>query len=360
MSKEKLEKAIIQNKLNSYGVTRKTLYSFGSVLVCIGLVIVLSVTQAIFDTSILFTVAFWVEFAILAGLSIFGMITGQQVGDDMSRNNPKGQFRMSLSRYSNIYQIINSCALFAFFEDWLDNYRERKLKRKIENVLKDAGIKQMEVLDLDLSELEKLKQPYKKSWKDTIYEGKYKGDTTYFLSCSDEQIELIRAALTGKIRVSKLPRSFFMNALNTSEKDMWESAARQGTKKASYMSVNYVYKLLMLLALSVLSAGLTPGLTEGVSAATIWLSLMKRLFCLITAYVWGIYIGHQIVRIDITYLDFKIDILSLYNDEVKTNIYKLKSIEKQAQIEYENMVVIEEQQLKEMEGEEINGEKITN
>ena len=128
---DKLEKAYLSNKLESYGMTRKTIYSIGSVLMCMLLVVVLSVTQAAFDVALLGSVAFWVDFAILAGLSIFGMIAGQQVGDDVARNKPDGAFRKSLKRYTTIYDFINSSSLFAFFEGWLSFYKARKQKRKI-------------------------------------------------------------------------------------------------------------------------------------------------------------------------------------------------------------------------------------
>lgn len=334
----KVNKAINENKLNKYGVTKKTLYSVGGMLVCIFLIIVLSITQAKFDTESIKTVAFWIDFVILAGLCIYGMISGQQSGDDMARNNPKGSFRVALKNFKTIFEKIDSLMLFAYFDEWLDDYRERKLRKKIESVLKDNGIHQMEVLDLDWKEVDKLTAPFKKTW------GNGKKDT-YFLTYTQEQIEVIKYCKAGKVKVSKLPRSFFVDAFYQSEKDMWESAAKASQKKSAYLSTSYIYRIVILLVVSILSAGLVPGMGNGVSQATVWLSLAKRVFCVTTAFIWGIFIGFELVKIDISYIDFKVDVLNLYYQENELKIYVHKSIEEKAKRIYEETQLLEEENM---------------
>ena len=214
----KVSKAVIENKLNKYGATKKTMYSLLGMAVCMMLIIVLSITQAGFDINSVKTMSFWIEFVILTGLCIYGMLSGQQTGDDVARNNPKGAFRSSLKKFTQVFDSIDVLMLFAYFDEWLDFYRERKIRKKTESILKDNGIHQMEVLNLDISELEKLKAPFKKEWGN--------GKVTYFLTYTDEQLEVIRFCISGKVKVSKLPRTFFVNAFYNSEKDMWESAAK--------------------------------------------------------------------------------------------------------------------------------------
>ena len=324
----KVSKSFLDNKLNKYGVTKKTAYSIGSMLICIFLIIVLSITQAQFDTSLIATVAFWIDFVILSGLCIYGMISGQQTGDDMSRNNPNGLFRSSLKKFEVAFNQIDELMLFAYFEEWLDLYRERKLKKKIEAMLKDNGIHQMDVLKLDLSELDKLRGPYKKEWPNGEKD-------TYFLTYTNEQIEVIRYCMTGSVKVSKLPRTFFIDVFYHSEKDMWESAAKSNQKKSAFLSINYIYRIVALLVISILSAGLVPGVSDGAGQAAIWLSLAKRIFCVTTAFLWGIFIGFEMVKIDVSYLDFKTDVLNLYYQECELNIYVPDNLEEKARKIYE-------------------------
>lgn len=326
--KNKISQSFIDNKLNKYGVTKKTAYSVGGMLICIFLIIVLSITQAQFDTSLIATVAFWIDFVILAGLCIYGMISGQQTGDDMSRNNPNGLFRSSLKKFEITFNKIDALMLFAYFDEWIDWYRERKLKKKIEAVLKDNGIHQMEVLKLDLTEVDKLTEPFKKEWLNGEKD-------TYFLTYTQEQIDIIKYCMTGNVKVSKLPRAFFVDAFYHSEKDMWESAAKSNQKKSAFLSINYIYRIVALLVLSILSAGLVPGGAEGAGQAAVWLSLAKRIFCVTTAFLWGIFIGFEMVKIDVSYLDFKTDVLNLYYQECELNIYIPNSLEEKARKIYE-------------------------
>ena len=351
MAENKAEKAFIDNKLRRFGATRKTLYSLMSLIVCLLLIIILSITQASFNKNAIYTVDFWLDFVILAGLCIFGMITGQSMGDDISRNNPSGVFRNTLNKFLTTFKKLDGISLFAFFDDWLEVYRQKKIASKIRATLRDNGINQLEVLDLDITEIDSLALgPYKKDWKKTQFEGKYLDDTTYFLTYTKEQIKVIKYCLEGKIKVSRLHRSFFVDAVNQSEKDMWESAARSSKKKTSYLGTSYFYKIITLLVMCVIAAGLTPGINDNVTSAQVWLALIKRVFSVTMAFVWGIYIGMEIVKIDVLYLNFKIDILNLYYEEYDLKIYQPKSIEEVAKEQYndanmENKVNVENKEV---------------
>lgn len=336
----KINQSFLDNKLNKYGMTKKTFYSVSGVIICILLIVVMSITQAQFDTSLIETVSFWVDFVILAGLCIYGMISGQQTGNDMSRNNPNGMFRSSLKKFENIFSKLDTLMLFAYFDEWIEIYREKKLRKKIEALLKDNGIHQMEVLDLDLSEIEKLTEPYKKIWQKSNKE-------TYFLTYTQEQINVIKYCLAGHVKVSKLPRTFFVDAFYHSEKDMWESAAKSNHKKNAFLTINYIYRIVALLVLSILSAGLVPGEFEEAGQATVWLLLAKRIFCVVTAFLWGIFIGFEIVKIDISYIDFKTDVLNSYYQDCELNIYVPNSLEDKAKKLYESNQVHKEKIMEE-------------
>lgn len=335
-----VEREFENNKLLKYGITRKSIYAISSVLICIVLVIVLSLVQAGFDIRKLSQLVFWIEFAILAGLSIFGMMGGQRTSDDVQRNKPDGVFRKKLRKLNNLINGLTSTIFYAFFGDWLYQYRLKKLQKKKERFLMDLGVKQMEVLDLDFCDLDSLKAPFKKDWKGTIYEGKYKNDITYFLSCSDEQIEAIRFVLNGGIKVSNLPTDYFTTAVTINEDDMWESASKQDTKKAIFTAVNYSYRLVMLLVVCMVMTAITANIFEESTAETL-LNLVKRVFCIMTAYFWGIFIGAEIVRIDTAYIEFKISILEQYKIECEQGLYVHKSLEDMAKEEYEKIIKIE-------------------
>ena len=337
---KKLDKVILGNKLNKFNASKRALISFLSVIACIVLIIVMSIVQAEFEWGAFKETAYWVNLIISCALTIFGMISGQQIGDDINRNNVKGQYRISLSNYKTKFKLIDDKKLFAYFEDWLTFFRERKLKKKIETILKDNGIHQLEVLDLDVSELSELSNAgFRKDWTLTEFKEKYFNaqsglSVTYFLSYTQEQIELIKKCKTGAVKVSELSSSFFLDAFTKIDKDMWESSARAEKKKGLYIGTNYTYRLIILIIVNVIFTGIMPGLQDA-DARTIWLTLISRMFALTMAVIWGIYIGMEIVKIDILYIDYKTLILSQYFDECESKIFTPKTIEEKAKLLYE-------------------------
>lgn len=332
----KVEQSVEKNsKLAKYGVTKKSVYSLLSVFFCLLLIITLSFTGAKYDLNALKDPTYWVGVAINSALCIYGMITGQQIGDDIFRNNPKGQFRMSLNRYSEAFKKVDDSSASSYFEEWLENYRDRKLKRKIRRYLKDNGIHQMEVLDLSHNELHELSNPWKKDWSETEYKGKYKDNTTYFRAYTNEQIEIIRSCLSGKVKVSQLPESFFMNAFNQNEKDVWESASNSSKKKKWYLSWSYFYKLGGLFIITAIFAGLGRDPYDSINISNTLISLTSKIFTVFTAVVWGIYVGMELVKIDIVYIDFKSDILNQCAKEFERKEFVPETIEEKAKKEYE-------------------------
>jgi hypothetical protein len=336
----KVEKAVEKNRLARYGVTKKSLYSILSVIFCLLLIVTISVTGAQYKPELLKDPVYWIGVAINSGLCIYGMITGQQMGDDMARNNPSGQFRLSLSNYRVAFKNVDESKASSYFSEWLEDYREKKIKRKIRRHLKDNGIHQMEVLDLGQNELSNLLTPWKKDWKDTPYEEKYYKENTgtcitYFLAYNEDQIEVIRECLTGKVKVSQLPESFFMNAFNQTEVDTWESAGNSSKKKNAFLGVSYAYRLGGLFLFSAILQGLWRDPNQVYNWSQIFIDLTARIFVVLTAVVWGIYVGMEMVKIDIMYIDFKSDVLNRCYREIKDGEYKPESIEEKAKKQYE-------------------------
>lgn len=331
---QKQQTQLTNDGLLKYGVTKKTLFTGLSIIAGVGLIAIISFLNAVFSPEKLKTWTYWAEVAISVGICIYGMVTGLQLGDDLSRTNQKGAFKKVVAKYFDIYSLI--CAegkkYFAFFSDWLTVYKERLLKNKQEEVLKSYGVYQMEVLCLDRNELDSLTQPYKKDWHETQFVGKFKDDTTYFLSYTEEQIAAIKACMDGQIKVSDIPHTFFESVYDSTAKDMWESAAHAEKKKALYIVWNYAYKIAALIAMSILLNGLIPGSKDGAAGL---LSFGGRLITLITSVIWGIYVGYEVVKIEVTYIEFKTIILNQFYTEVETKVFVPKTLEEKAKEAYD-------------------------
>ena len=347
-SKPKNARETIEKKMEAAGVTKRTLYSGVGIFGCLLVTVVMSITGIGFNPDVFFTWNYWTGMIIQFAISIFSMITGQQIGEDIHRNNPNSQYRIELRAYRSTYEVLDQSGLISYFDAWLTVYRAKKLEKKIEQTLLDLGMKQKQVLDLDMTEIYKLDKPFRKDWTDTPYYEKYLDpktgkSETVFKSLSEEQIEALKWILQGKVTLAYISPSYFLNALNESGSDEWDSAAAADKRKPQKMVSGYTYKLFTMLVISAITNGIFASPYD--DGGSVWLSIASRIFALITSTVWGVFLGFQIVKMDTVYLSYKSYILKLCHDDCVSGRFKPETIEEQALREleeYESSVVVPE------------------
>lgn len=350
--KEREVRKLIDAKIEEYGMTKKTLYSVFGIMGCLLLTIVMSITGMGFNPAVFMTWNYWVGMIIQFGIAIFSMITGQQIGDDTQRNRPDGQYRKELGYYRTQYNRIDTNGIFEYFEAWLETYKERKLQKKIIDTLRDFGIAQVEVLDLDFNDLPELVRPFCKDWTETpFYEKYYNPKTekseTKFLSLTKDQIDAVTKIKQGYIKIPSVSSSYFMNALKGTSVDEWERAAKADKKKGGQLANGYTYRIFMMLILSLASNGImtSPYADNGAVA----LNIATRIFVLVTSVIWGIFLGFKSVELDMTFLAYKTYIIKMYADEYANGKFKPETIEEKAERELREY----EEQAKKKESEAI-------
>lgn len=350
--KEREVRKLIDAKIEEYGMTKKTLYSVFGIMGCLLLTIVMSITGMGFNPAVFMTWNYWVGMIIQFGIAIFSMITGQQIGDDTQRNRPDGQYRKELGYYRTQYNRIDANGIFEYFEAWLETYKERKLQKKIIDTLRDFGIAQVEVLDLDFNDLPELVRPFSKDWSETpFYEKYYNPKTekseTKFLSLTKDQIDAVTKIKQGYVKIPSVSSSYFMNALKGTSVDEWERAAKADKKKGGQLANGYTYRIFMMLILSLASNGIiTSPYADGGAVA---LNIATRIFVLVTSVIWGIFLGFKSVELDMTFLAYKTYIIKMYADEYANGKFKPETIEEKAERELREY----EEQAKKKESETI-------
>lgn len=330
--------AIINGKMDAYGITKKTLYSILGIVGCLFLTVVMSITGLGFDPSVFATWNYWTGMIIQFAIAIFSMITGRKIGDDRSRNSKEGQYRKELGYYRAEYNKAIDLKLEVHFQDWLNVYREKKTKDNIRNAMIEYSIQQPEVLDLDFTELDKLEKPYLKVWDDTPFYDKYynekKGKAeTKFMSLNKEQIKAVKAIKGGAVAASYVSASYFLNALKGTSIDEWENAAKSNNKKGGIITLGYSFRLIMMLLLSLLANGLTTVPYE--SAGGVMLNIAIRIFVLVSSTIWGIYLGFEVVDMDTVLLAYKTLMIKQCVDEYNSGMFKPESVEEKAEKEYD-------------------------
>lgn len=333
--KRKGVKELVDGKMDEYGVTKRSIYSIIGITGCLALTLVWSIVGTNFDPAVFASWGYWVAIIIQFAISIFSMVTGRQIGDDVGRNNKNGQYKIELKEYENQYNHIDKINMFEHFEPWLvSSYRERKVEEKIKEALRDFGIKQPEVLDLDWEDIEKLNKPFRKSWLGTPFEGKYPNNETIFLSLDEEQIQALKAIKKGAIKVPYVSASYFMNALKGTSVDEWDRAAKSDKKKGAKLASGYSYRIVLMLVISVALNGIVPVPYEEMAAASVAINIAQRVFTLISSTIWGFYLGMKVVDMDIIFLAYKTLVLKTYVSECESGAYKPESIAEKAKRQY--------------------------
>lgn len=324
--KSKIETDSVKGKIEKLGKTKKSIVSVIGILGVILIITFISFVNAQFSGAKIKTWQFWVNLAIMVALGIYSMVMGERLGDDIIKNNENSNFRKTLAKYTKIYDSLLVGVYFSYFADWLEGQRLKKKRKDEMSFLKSCGIHQMEVLELDRSELHNLIHPYRTQ---------VNGKTVTFKSLTKAQIEAIEYVFDGNIKVSVIEDEWFKTGVDYKTKDMWESASKASTKKLLLVNEARVFKIATICALSCLTNTLIPGESGDGASKQMMIDYASRIGTIMMAVVSGIFVAWQAINIDRDYLNFKISKLTLFKNEFDSGLYKHETFEEQANRAYE-------------------------
>lgn len=303
----------MNEKFNNFKhkINRKMLLNSFSILLVIVLIVISSVAQAGIDPSYWTTWQFITSVMLTTSLCIFGVIAGYGEADNFYRTNTKGLFVDTYNNFNKAYDKI--LKHIDKFSDWNIRFYENELRKKIIRFLKDDwGIKQAEqVLMLDRKEVVKLIEPQKFFIKEK---------EVFFHTLSKEQIEAVLFVMNGKLKLKFVHDSYFLNAFtNNKKKSMYELAGNQEKNKRTKFSILITYRIILSLMMGLILSGLVVDQTTGASAGTIAINLITRLFSLFSAITWGFYVAYELVKDDCVFLEYKIQVLEIFYNDVEVN-----------------------------------------
>lgn len=350
IEKQKIEIKKIETRgdIKSYMKDISVQLVSGTILFVVGLVLIMSFARPVFKNSFDLT-----SFSILLALAIYGTVAGRAEGMQWFVKKAHGLYMFTYNEYLKVVDDIKPFKLF--LDQWLDILFEKKRKQKMYYALSLHNISDVRVLDLDLSELNELKHIYRKDW---LHDPKYgpsrhakqyaKGDVegepyvSYFNSYTDEQIEVIRAILTGTIKVDKLTETYFLSPSVGKKGDAYYNAP--GEKKEE--NTVSVWLILSRIALFVLSAILLSNLgfeiyeiasgDDGVAVIVQRLiDCCSRIFTLFSSVVWGFSVGGKVIDVRQFYLNYRKIVLEDYRDEYNTKVFVPVNINMERKNAYE-------------------------
>ena len=303
-------------------LNRKTFLTGISVLFAIIIIIITSVLNAGLNPDNWNSAEFLSNLIITIAIGIFGVISGQGMGDNYFRTNEKGLFVSTYNSYNTMRTKIN--VHIDKFEDWNKRLYAKEYYQKCVRYLKNNyGIKQAElILELDKNQVLLLEQP-------RFFETS-KGKTA-FNSLTKEQIKAARKVLTGKIKMKYVHDSYFLNAYSKNKtQSMYEIASEQSKKqRQKYLSLMF-YRVMVIIVFGFIMSGLVIDTQDSGGFNQAMINLISRLFTLFTSLAFGTLVASDLIKDECIYLDYKTTMLERFLIDVETNKFTAKSEEEKA------------------------------
>lgn len=241
---------------------------------------------------------FWGDFGLSAALCVYCLFIGMPEAKDAYRKKREGRYQTCMSEFRAVRGRV--MPRDADFDEWLEVfYKEQKLDY-YHQILTVNGITEYKVLDLDISEVEKLSQPYHKEWES--------GAVTDFKTMTPDQIKVIERILRGKIKVKKIPNDAFKTTNGKIIANEYVSQSKQeGRDNMTYVGL-IISRLVLMLAISFLLAIFGVELAKAEDAEQVLnqvIDTISRIWTMLSSYMYGFSIGRMMVTNECNRIEFK-------------------------------------------------------
>ena len=218
------------------------------------------------------------------------------------------------------------------FTQWLQRYYEKNKLDFCKAVLSSHGNINAQVLDLDVHEVDKLRNPYKKVWDDTEFKGRA---PTYFRSLDERQIKLVKDMFKGKINFSRIPDDFFKTMNGKVVTSEYARQAEENKKRSWGYFLMVLGRLLMVLLLAFVFNAFAIQVSKAGSGEEVMqrtISTISRIWTMASSFVYGLSIGRVMVMDESQTIEYKARV----NQEFASDkAFKPLSEEDEAKKEYE-------------------------
>ena len=272
---------------------------------------------------------FWGDFAVSSALCVYCIYFGVPEGKSFYQRKEGGRYQKAINLFKEARDKVvgNDFA----FTQWLQKYYLKNKSDFYKAILSSHGNINDKVLDLDYHELELLKNPYKKDWDGTEFNGR---KPTYFRSLDDRQIELVRSIFQGKVKFERIPDDFFktMNGkVMTSEYARQAEINRKNTLGYIFMIMG---RLVLVFAFAFVFNAFGIQIAQASSGEEVLqrtVSTISRLWTMASSFAYGFSLGRIMIMDASATIEYKARVNSEF---VNDKNFKPMSEEEEAEEEY--------------------------
>lgn len=277
-----------------------------------------------------FDSAFWGDLAVSASLCVYCLYFGVPEGRNAYQKKEGGRYQNCVNSFKGVRENVahNDFA----FTQWLQRYYEKNRTDFFKAVLSSHGNINSQVLDLDVHEIEQLRNPYKKDWSETEFKGR---KVTYFRSLDDKQMQIVRNIFSGRINFARIPDDFF-KTLNG--KVVTSEYARQAEANKKH-TLGYVMmilgRLVLIFAIAFVFNAFALQVSKAESGEEVLqrtVSTISRIWTMASSFVYGFSLGRIMVMDDCATIEYKARVNKEFLDDKD---FKPISEEEEAKRQYE-------------------------
>ena len=287
----------IQKYLDYYN-DKTTILRFASMSLVFFLVILLGFGVRFYVATSFDAADFWGDLGFSMALCIYCMFLGVPEARDAYKKKIDGRYQKAIADFAEIRKSV--LPLDEGFDEWLDRFYLDQRLDYFKQLLTVKGVNNYRILDLGLDELDSLKGKYEKTWDD--------GTTTTFKPMTDDQIELVRDILTGKIKVKKIPNDAFKTANGKIISNEYVTQSKRDQRNGITYAVLVAGRLLLMVLISVFLVLFGIKMSDASDKEEIMnqiIDTLGRIWTMLSSYMYGFSIGRMMVTNECDQIEFK-------------------------------------------------------
>lgn len=312
-------------KVSALQLNKKTFLGLLALLMGVGVVVISSFFPVIIDPEQLNNTTFWSNEVLTMAIVILGMVSALFIGQSSNAADPLSEVAKARLKFDkSVVRITNVSA----FHQWVKTvFQPKDIKAIEERTLREIGIKQLDIYELELNEIRTLVNKPQK------INGKFYGSIT------KEQFNIIYDLKTGKNKIKLVEPQYYLTCSTIlSDLTITEKSSKEGAKKVAMVGASFVWKLLMTVAVAMVFTSLVYDVANEIPIAKSLMNFFSRMVSLASSVFLGYRVGCDENDIDADFINMRILVHDQY---IQDTHFVAKTVEELAKEEFKERVAQE-------------------
>lgn len=313
---------------------RVKLSNFISLIAILAMIIAFSIWSVGWDPKQIGWSIFAVNLAFLLFLGVYGLFFGETTGTNFFKTLITGAYQNARELWIIVRDKITDKGYSHHLPEYMVWRYQKDYEAECKRRLSSLRIFNKRVLDLSEDEIEQLhKEPIEKKWSaDSPYPNKIE----HFSRLSDEQYQLVKDIISGKVNIDYIEDyNFYLVDSNSTEEQFVTQIKNAEKTKMKILWKQRFSKLLLIALFAIIGAGIAIDKANGQTNSQTIINLIQRISVLVTSIICGFNTARLMNKEDVKVLNYKTSYLTVFFSSVENKEYTPLDYEEKAKREYE-------------------------